>query len=261
MNPNMNTDSRPLRIGVTSRSGEDGWIRRNSKNYLATLRQYGAEPVVLSPDRKASLSGELHFEPDTHGRLPAEMLAHLDGLILSGGGDVDPVHFQSPLAGAEPETIDKKRDALEMHLSQAALALDMPLFGICRGCQVLNVAAGGRMVQHFPGHRSSKTSTNYHDVHVLTGTRLAQIVNEPVFPVNTFHHQGMDRLSIAPLFIPAAVAAPDSWLIEAFESPSHAWVLGVQWHPERIFELGNAHRQLWDSFVAACKARHSTIMP
>jgi putative glutamine amidotransferase len=73
--------------------------------------------------------------------------------------------------------------------------------------------------------------------------------------VNTFHHQGMDLASMAPLFTPVALAQPDQWLVEAYESRQHRWVIGVQWHPERAFELDPGHRRLWESFVAVCRQR------
>jgi putative glutamine amidotransferase len=111
------------------------------------------------------------------------------------------------------------------------------------------------MIQHFEGHRSPKDSTAYHDVIVTPQSRFRQIVGEDVFAVNTFHHQGMDRASIAPVFTPSAIASPDNWLVEAYESPTHDWVVGVQWHPERTFELSDPHLRLWHSFLAACTDR------
>jgi putative glutamine amidotransferase len=183
----------------------------------------------------------------------------LHGLILSGGGDVDPKYFGAELQGAELESIDHPRDELELDLARAALELDMPLFGICRGCQVLNVAAGGSMIQHFDGHRSPKGQTAFHEVVVTPNSRFHRMVGEEAFAVNTFHHQGMDRASIAPLFTPSAMASPDSWLVEAYESLSHQWVVGVQWHPERTFELSDPHLRLWASFLAACADRATLL--
>ena len=178
-------------------------------------------------------------------------------MILAGGGDVHPKYFGQPLAGAEPDSIDLKRDELELTLGQQALARDLPIFAICRGCQVLNVAAGGGMVQHFGGHRSPKERTAFHDVTIAPDSRFYAIVDAQRLPVNTFHHQGMDMASMAPIFTPVALAQPDEWLVEAYESRQHSWVIGVQWHPERVFELDAHHRRLWDSFLAACKAKQT----
>ena len=116
----------------------------------------------------------------------------------------------------------------------------------------MNVAAGGGMVQDFAGHRSSTEQPTLHDVVFDSKTRLGNLMGA-VLPVNTYHHQGMDRASMAAVFKPAGTARPDDWLIEAFESDSHRWAVGVQWHPERLFELPAAHRKLWDDFVAVCK--------
>jgi putative glutamine amidotransferase len=226
-----------------------------------TLQALGVTPIILAPDTPARLPSGQIFAPDTVGRLPSAILLHLDGLILSGGGDVDPTYFGAELNGAEQDQIDRCRDELELNLACAALTQDLPVFGICRGCQVLNVAAGGSMIQHFDGHRSPKDVTAYHDVLVEADARFRQIVGEDVFAVNTFHHQGMDRASLAPIFRPAAVAHPDTWLVEAYESRSHGWVIGVQWHPERGFELGDAHRRLWQSFLSACADRAARRTP
>ena len=88
---------------------------------------------------------------------------------------------------------------------------------------------------------------------------LNGIVGENAFAVNTFHPQGMDRASMAPIFTPSAMATPDNWLVEAYESATHSWVVGVQWHPERTFELSEAHLRLWQSFLAACTDRATRI--
>ena len=243
----------PLWIGVTTRHGDPAWVQTNTRNYLQVLQSYGAVPVILSPDCPTTLPDGSTLYPDEAGRLPATVLDCLHGLILSGGGDVHPKYFGQALNGAEPESIDLKRDELELQLSQQALARDLPIFAICRGCQVLNVAAGGGMVQHLPGHRSPQESTAYHDVIIAPDSRFHAIVGTQRLPVNTFHHQGVDLATMAPLFTATALAQPDEWLVEAYESRNHRWVIGVQWHPERVFELEESHRRLWASFLAVCR--------
>lgn len=243
----------PLTIGITTLHGDSGWLERNTRHYLNLLARHGVQSVVLSPDQPARLPDGREVQPDTRGRLPVEVLDSLDGLILSGGGDVDPRYFGQELNGAEPENIHPPRDELELTLARAALEIDLPIFGICRGCQVLNVAAGGSMIQHFDGHRSPQDATAYHDVHITPHSRFRQIVGQDLLVVNTYHHQGIDQASIAPLFAPAAFAHPDTWLVEAYESPHHRWVVGVQWHPERTFELSEPHQTLWHSFFAVCQ--------
>ena len=255
------TSVKPLVIGVTTRRGDPEWVQKNTRNYLNILAEYNVTSVILAPDAPATLPNGASFHPDEQGRLPVAVLDHLDGIIFSGGGDVDPKYFGQPLNGAEEASIDHKRDELELHLGRRALAIDVPIFGICRGCQVLNVAAGGSMVQHLDGHRSPQDGTAFHPVALTPGSRLHQIVGQDSLPVNTFHHQGMDQASLAPLFKPAGIAEPDPWLVEAYESPSHRWVVGVQWHPERVFELDVAHRRLWEDFLNACVAYRDTGKP
>jgi putative glutamine amidotransferase len=253
--PITHNGSRPLWIGVTSRHGAPQWLQQNARNYIAMVGSYHAYAVLLTPDRPAIFPDGACFEPASDGRLATAVLDHLDGLILSGGGDVAPHYFNQRLAGADESTIDLKRDEMEIGLSQDALARNLPIFGICRGCQVLNIAAGGAMLQHFDGHRSPVDgATRFHPVRVASDSRLRAIVGADRFEVNTFHHQGLDHSSLAPIFRSAAVAEPDQWLVEAYESHVHDWVVGVQWHPERLFELNDAHRQLWESFIEACGA-------
>ena len=248
----------PMRIGITTKHGSDDWVQRNTRNYVNMVRELGAEPVILAPDALACFADGTVFAPDSQGRLPDAILAVLDGIILSGGGDVHPRYFGQPLAGAEESTIDEQRDELEIHLAQAALAMDLPIFGICRGCQVLNVAAGGGMVQHLDGHRSPQDGpTHFHAVELAPASKLNAIVGKATLPVNTFHHQGLDEATLAPIFTPVAAAEPDPWLVEAYESAQHRWVIGVQWHPERQFELEHGHRRIWESFLAACAARQA----
>jgi putative glutamine amidotransferase len=243
--------TRPI-VGVTTKHGSEEWVQKNTINYLNALAALGATAVVLSPDQPAILPDGTSFIPDDEGRLPEELLHRLAGLILAGGGDVHPRYFNQPLAGAEPESIDLKRDELELMLARRALAADLPLFGICRGCQLLNVAAGGGMVQHLPGHRSPSDRTAMHEVLLQPDTRFRHIVGDAALTVNTFHHQGVDLATLAPRLIPAATAQPDPWLLEAFESPDHRWVFGVQWHPERLFELPKGHARIWANFIHAC---------
>lgn len=249
----------PLVIGITTKHGSEGWVSRNTHNYVEMVRSLGGVPVILSPDRPACLPDGASFTPDAQGRLDASILDHLDGLVLSGGGDVHPRHFGQELAGAEVKSIDERRDALEIELAQAALARDLPIFAICRGCQVLNVAAGGGMVQHLDGHRTPEGGpTNFHAVSIDPASRLHAIVGADTLPVNTYHHQGVDTASLAPLFTASAHAQPDAWLIEAYESRTHRWVVGVQWHPERHFELEHGHRRIWEDFVGACRETTSS---
>ncbi|MFE5034052.1 gamma-glutamyl-gamma-aminobutyrate hydrolase family protein [Streptomyces sp. NPDC056683] len=157
----------------------------------------------------------------------AATVARLDGLVIAGGPDVEPVRY-----GAEPDPRTGRparvRDAWELALIDAALAAGVPLLGICRGMQLLNVALGGTLVQHIDGHAEVPGVFGRHPVKPVPGTLYAGTVPEEA-SVPTFHHQAVDRLGAG--LVASAYAADGT--VEAVELPAgHGWVLGVQWHPE-----------------------------
>jgi putative glutamine amidotransferase len=244
-------------IGVTALHGDDDWVHKNTANYLRVLRQRGVHPVVLAPDAPARFPDGRVWHPDQSGALPEAILAEIDGVVVSGGGDVHPSHFGQEIDGAETDRIDPKRDVQELTLTRSALRASVPIFGICRGFQVLNVAAGGSLIQHFDGHRSPENDTAYHEVSVRPNSRLHTAVSGPALRVNTYHHQGVNLAGLAPGFVATGMASPDSWLVEAIESTNGHWALGVQWHPERDFELSAAHGRIWDNFIVACNQRRT----
>jgi len=185
-------------------------------DYVRAVEHAGGRPLLVPP----SESGV------------EETLDALDGLIFSGGSDLDPALYgQEP----HPETrgVVAERDRAELELLQAALARDMPVLAICRGSQVLNVALGGDLVQHLPevvGHERHKHTPGEfadHDVAVEPGTRLGEIVGAHA-PVKSHHHQGFGRLGRG--LRPAAHA--DDGAVEAVEDPERRFALGVLWHPE-----------------------------
>jgi putative glutamine amidotransferase len=161
-----------------------------------------------------------------------ETLDALDGLIFSGGADLDPELYGQE-AHAETNGIVPERDSAEFALLQAALERDMPVLAVCRGSQVLNVALGGDLVQHLPdvvGHERHKHTPGVfadHDVDVLPGTRTREILGDRA-PVKSHHHQGYGRLGEG--LREAALA--DDGTVEALEVPSRRFALGVLWHPE-----------------------------
>jgi gamma-glutamyl-gamma-aminobutyrate hydrolase PuuD len=170
-----------------------------------------------------------------------ETLDALDGVVFSGGADLDPQLYGQE---AHPETkgVVAERDRGELALLQAALARDMPVLAVCRGVQVLNVALGGDLVQHLPevvGHEKHKhTPGEYadHDVTVKPDTRLGSLIGDRA-PVKSHHHQGLGRLGEG---LQESARAEDGTL-EALEDPSRRFALGVLWHPEagedmRLFE-------------------------
>ncbi|MFI8827140.1 gamma-glutamyl-gamma-aminobutyrate hydrolase family protein [Streptomyces sp. NPDC053431] len=179
--------------------------------YPRLVRESGGLAVMLPPDDPAAA---------------AETVARLDGLVVAGGADVEPVRY-----GAEPDPRTgppaRARDGWELALIEAALDTGTPLLGICRGMQLLNVALGGTLVQHLDGHTEAVGVIGRHPVTPVPGTRYAGLVPERT-QVPTYHHQCVDILG-KNLQVSAHA---DDGTIEAVELPSPAWALGVQWHPE-----------------------------
>ncbi len=180
------------------------------------------------------------------------VLDRLDGLLLSGGGDITPFYFgEEPRAGLGE--VDPERDEWEIALTREALRRDLPLLGICRGLQLLNVAAGGGLIQHLTGpntlqhDQKAPRSCASHTVTVAPGTRLAALIGDGVLAVNSFHHQS--AAFPAPGFEVSA-AAPDG-VIEALESAGRRFCLAVQWHPETLDHPASA--ALFQSLVNRSK--------
>jgi gamma-glutamyl-gamma-aminobutyrate hydrolase PuuD len=156
----------------------------------------------------------------------------VDGLIFSGGADLDPATYG---AEAHPATngVRPERDSAELGLLEAALALDMPVLAVCRGSQVLNVARGGDLVQHLPdvvgsdAHKETPGVFSDHDVEVAAGTRLNTLLGDRA-PVKSHHHQGFGRIGEGL----EESARADDGTVEAIEDPSRRFALGVLWHPE-----------------------------
>jgi putative glutamine amidotransferase len=156
----------------------------------------------------------------------AATVARIDGLVIAGGPDVEPHRYgaeRDPRTGPPAPA----RDTWELALIDAALAAGVPLLGICRGMQLLNVALGGTLVQHLDGHAEVPGVFGRHLVKPVPGTAYADVVPEES-SVPTFHHQAVDRLGTD--LVPSAYA--DDGTVEAVELPGPSWVMGVQWHPE-----------------------------
>lgn len=177
----------------------------------------------------------LVFTPDTAGAVPAERLvACVDALILVGGGDLDPAVYG---AEREPATgrVDRGRDEAELALCRAALAADLPVLGICRGMEVLNVARGGTLHQHLPdrlghhGHLRDPGSFERHEVELEPGSRAAGLAGAPRCAVMSHHHQAVDELGEG---VRASGWERGGEVVEAIELPAARLAVGVQWHPE-----------------------------
>ena len=210
-------------------------------DYEAAVRRAGATPRLLSLDEG-----------------PAEAIRGVDGLLLTGGDDVDPA-----LYGEAPhptfDVAEPGRDAFEIDVVLRALHADLPVLAICRGLQVLNVALGGTLIQDIPSepgtllpHDAEGPSTTLaHTVTVTPGSCLAALVGpDAVRAVNSRHHQAVRALGRG---LVVTGVAPDG-VIEAAEVPGARFCVGVQWHPENFHRTGEFDR-LFNGFVEACRIR------
>jgi putative glutamine amidotransferase len=230
------TNKTPL-IGVTRCSRLD--------DYLASVEQAGARARVLEVSES-----------------PRAVLDVLDGVLLTGGGDIDPVLYgedrHPTVDDAEPG-----RDEFELDLARRAMESDTPLLAICRGAQVLNVAAGGTLVQDIPSAIETELTHTLkdpkdciaHAIRITCGSRLHEALGAGgdaacSCRVNSRHHQSVGRLGRD---LVASAVAPDG-VIEAIEAPRATFCLGVQWHPENFWRTGE-FKPLFDAFVEAARRR------
>jgi putative glutamine amidotransferase len=224
-------------IGVTRCSRLD--------DYLASVERSGARARVLDVSES-----------------PRAVIEKVDGVLLTGGGDVDPVFYgqerHPTVDDAEPG-----RDEFEIDLARRAMEADLPVLAICRGSQVLNVAAGGTLVQDIPSSVNTDLTHSLqmpkdsvaHDIHIVSDTRLHAALGSAVdgscgCRVNSRHHQSVGTLGRS---LVASAAAPDG-VIEGIEAPEARFCVGVQWHPENFWRTGE-FRPLFDAFVAAARER------
>lgn len=181
----------------------------------------------------------------------------LDGLLLTGGGDIDPSYFkEEPHPKLGP--ITPERDFNEIYLAKSMLKLNKPILAICRGCQVLNIAAGGDMYQDLSTQyhhneliqhdQNAPTDHASHTVNVDKNSYLFKILQMVKCRTNSFHHQAVKE--VAPLF--RAVAHSRDGVIEAIEGEAYSYAIGVQWHPECMSESDEVSQRLFHSFILAC---------
>ncbi len=232
----------PPVIGITCSWDDNSGRYYLNSLYARAITAAGGLPVLI-PD----CLGQNEI-----GKLPSL----IGGLLLTGGGDVDPEYF-----GEEPlppcGEITPTRDAFEIALVKIALAAGMPVLGICRGAQVLNIAAGGDIYQDLPTQLKGCLKHNQkaplwaptHNIQIQPGTRLENIFREKVIRVNSFHHQAIRNP--APGFIVCARASDG--VIEAVESTQYRFALGVQCHPEGMWEKDPRFLKLFSALVEAVK--------
>ncbi len=212
-------------------------------DYEESVRRAGGDVRVLD------------YTADT----PADVVQSADGILLTGGGDVRPSLYGEPAHGTF-DAAEPGRDDYELELARRALAADVPLFAICRGIQVLNVALGGTLVQDIQNQLAESVNHTLaepafaiaHDVWIAEGSLLERLMRERLesdtCPVNSRHHQSVKALGKG---LVVSATAPDG-VIEAVEDPGKRFCLGVQWHPENFYRTGE-FRALFEGFVAASR--------
>lgn len=220
-----------------------------STDYLDGITSFGGLPIVL---------------PNLNDEDVQSIALLLDGLLLTGGGDVDPtLFFEEPiphLGNVSPE-----RDNFEIALTQAMLKLNKPILGICRGIQILNIAAGGNIYQDIysqfdkPLLQHAQLAPRHHASHFIQiekATKLHGILQSDLVKVNSFHHQAVKKIPKA--FEICAIA--NDGLIEAIESKEHDFVLGIQWHPEGMFKKNDSSSvSIFQAFIKACQKKEWPI--
>ena len=206
-----------------------------SRSYVEAVARAGGVPVVL---------------PVLSPGLAETLLDRVDGLLLPGGGDVEPARYGwAPAPETRPP--DPDRDAWELACAAAALARDMPVLAICRGAQVLNVALGGDLVQHVDGHACAhRYQEHVHHLRLAPGSRLARVVGADEVGANSLHHQAVGAPGAG---VRAVAWAPDG-TVEGFEVEGHPTVVAVQWHPELLPDEP-AQQRLFDDLVGSAAGR------
>jgi putative glutamine amidotransferase len=229
-----------LRIGVTpSRKDDNISYHYVTERMMQAVQAAGGEVVML--------------DYPMNEEILAPQLEGIDGLILAGGPDMHPKYFGQELDPHCGEIIEE-RDILELYLMDWAVKNDVPTLGVCRGMQVMNIALGGDIFQdivYSQGliHRQSSDMRYFHDVTIMDGSILRSLIPSERYPVNSYHHQAVDR--VADSMIVSAVA-PDG-IIEAIERPASRFMLGVQWHPEISYFKDVFSRRIFEAFMNACR--------
>ncbi len=235
---------RPL-IGITCSLGfGESASYRLHPSYVNAISHTGGAAVIL---------------PHTDEQGIRELIGTLDGIVLSGGDDIDPAYYHEQPHVALGQ-IDPSRDRFELELAKTAIRIGVPILGTCRGMQVLYVAMGGRLIQDIPSQvkdaikhkQEAPKSHPGHKVTVEIDSKLAGMIGSGEVGVNSFHHQAVKEPVIDRFTVSARSA---DGVIEAIEFPEDQFVLGVQWHPEAMFSTSPTMIEVFAAFVAEAAAR------
>ena len=242
-------------VTVPGRHQDPDLATRKNRLYADAVERHGGVPIVIDG---SSDSAER-----------AAAFASMEGLLLTGGADIDPARYGASNQGSID--IEPERDELEAAAWVAAEARGLPVLGICRGFQAMNVFAGGTLLQEVGGHAGPGWTSGPARIHPLRldgDGRLAALVapdGAGQVPVNTYHHQAVRAADLAPGLVATGWAASEAGdLVEAFERPGSRFVVGVQCHPERTESTPAGFEALWQAFVEACRpapAERGTSVP
>jgi putative glutamine amidotransferase len=243
---------RPL-IGITANESKNinpphSLIFSLNQVYVSAIEEAGGVPLILPP-----ILGEDSMR---------EVFARLDGIVFSGGGDINPTIYDE-LAHSTLWGLSEDRDRVELELARWAARHEKPLLGICRGTQVLNVALGGTLIQDIPSEVPDALEHSFddaaiprgyiaHPVKVVAGSHLRQVLQSEIVPVNSWHHQALKR--IAP-DLKVVAQSPDG-VVEAVEIEAHRFAIGVQWHPEWLYTDQPEMKRLFTALVEASRNGH-----
>jgi len=235
-----------ITVSVTARQPDPNLAARKTALYVTAVTHHGGMAIVV----------DAAFD----GGARAEAFGSMDGLILSGGTDLDPARYGQPSRGSA--SVEADRDDLEAEAWSAAQTRRLPVLGICRGFQAINAFSGGTLLQHVDGHGGpafGKGPPATHPLRVAPGTRLARILfptnaRGGVLRVNTYHHQAVRGSDLAPGLVASAWASsPAGDLVEGLEAADGRFVFGVQCHPERTDSTPAAFDRLFGVFVDAAR--------
>ncbi len=248
----MNAEDRPLivvTVAVAAHQSDPLIAERKNQRYAEAVERHGGRPVLV--DAATPVDGR------------DAAFGQMDGLLLSGGADIHPARFGQPIDGSRE--IEEDRDELEAAAWAAADRRGLPVFGICRGFQAINVFAGGALLQHVEGHAGPGWGTGpaawMHDIRIDPDSRFAALLgaDESSLSTNTYHHQAVRPEDVAPGLVASAWAdSPVGEIVEALEGSGERWVVGVQCHPERTEVTPREFEGVWRAFVESARDRRRT---
>lgn len=226
-------------IGITTGVREEKRLYAVSVDYVHAIERANGVPVLIPPFGEEAL----------------QCVGRLDGLLLTGGPDIEPGRYGGSMHEAV-YGVNPVRDASEIAVLREAMRLGLPVLGICRGAQLINVAHGGTLIEHLAGdggvlHRTDESNGARHPVEIAHGTILAEVVGRRVIEPVSFHHQAVRELGAG---LQVAAVAPDG-VIEAIVNPECAFCVGVQWHPEMTAAEDPVQQAIFDSFVKVAAKR------